>query len=805
MNAIRRCLVGGVGLAAAVAVSLLLVAPAAAANRADPVTPEAAAAQMCGAAQAALGPMFGTLVGTTAQCETKALAILKDAMAKCTTAADNATCVNAAVQAGVMTLASGGGGAAAAINEQAVSQACSQLQGRMGAARFAKEYGSVAGCKTKLGPEIEKIVGAAQTACSGNADPSGCIATQTAAAEATMVARLGGGPSGASLAGDIASEVCARLQVELGDRFAKKYGSTAACETQIAAKATPLANAASAACKGQADQEACITAEINAKTDELSQTLGAGPTLTDITDEIAENACARLKTELGARFATRFKSDAGCRTQIAQASESFASVALGTCLKATDKASCIQAQVTAGTATLQDALGSGPTPAELAAEIAEQACPQIMADNPDGFSRTYGGLTKCRSQLAAQIPAADLKAVIAKCTSAKDVGACTAQAAADLSAKLADQVSGPSLDDIVLDAEGQTCQRLESQMGAEFRSRFVTMGICREKIGGDVTKLAKSAWASCKAAKDKAGCTERALTDDIQKLAAAWGAGPSSTEIGSRLAAQACNSARQELGAAEFAAQLKSLETCNALIQASARASAATAINACGSTATAARSACLEKQLAAAGPAVEKELRARADVPTATVQSIATSLATQICQRARDQIGTLLDTTYGGDAKCRAWMQPIAEKQVAVSIPHCNKGRDQACMKQQIDGSITWIQKQYFPVPADPTFYEVNATIGSIACGEGRNASQAAGLVAAFDKKFASPTKDTVTNCAKWFNYAAGEPASNIVQTCTTKRPADVRRSCFAGEIEKATRALGPAIQQLVKAAAGKK
>ena len=80
----------------------------------------------------------------------------------------------------------------------------------------------------------------------------------------------------------------------------------------------------------------------------------------------AENACARLKTELGARFATRFKSDVGCRTQIAQASESFASVALGTCLKAADKASCIQAQVTAGTATLQDVLGSGPTPAELA-------------------------------------------------------------------------------------------------------------------------------------------------------------------------------------------------------------------------------------------------------------------------------------------------------------------------------------------------------------------------------------------------------------------------------------------------------
>ena len=705
--------------------------------------------------------------------------------------------------------AMGAGGAAnAAITEQALSQACSQLKTQMGAQRFSKEFGSDSGCRTKMQPEVDKIIAAASAACAGKADPSSCIATQAAAAEQTLVAKYGGGPSADTVAAEIATEVCTRLQAELGDRFTKKYGSAEKCQAQIAAKAAPIASAASAKCKAAADQAACINEQINAQTDALSASLGAGPTPADITEEIADNACTRLKTELGSRYTARYKTDAGCRQQVAAAAEPFAAQAIAACAKEGGKASCITAQVSAGTEQLQAALGAGPSTSELAADIAEQVCPQLMADEPDGFARTYQGLDKCRTKLAAQIPVADLKAAISGCSSARNIEACTQQAAQQLAAKLAGQLSGPSLDDVVLDAEGLTCQRIAAAMGAaEFKARFVTIGICREKVEADVVKLAKAAWATCKAAKDKAACSEDALAGPIAKLAAQWGAGPSSGDIASRLATEACNQAAKELGAAEFQAQLKGLEACKARIAAAAARAATDALDACAKADTAARSACIQKQVTAAAPALEKQVRAGADLPAAQLQAISTTYADQICSRAREQIGSLLDTQYGGDAKCRSWMLPVAQRQVAsvIGAGLCSKGRDQACLTQQLDASAPAIQKQYFPVPADPTFYEINATAASYACSEGRIAAQKAGLVAVYDKKWPTPKKDTTSNCALWFNGTAAEKAPTIIKTCGAKRPADVRRACFSFEIERASRTLTAAVEQAVRTAAALK
>ena len=79
--------------AAAVAIGLASAGPAAAAPRADGLTPQQAATQMCQAAQAGMGPMFSTLVGTMAQCEAKALAIVNAAIARCGSGADAAACV----------------------------------------------------------------------------------------------------------------------------------------------------------------------------------------------------------------------------------------------------------------------------------------------------------------------------------------------------------------------------------------------------------------------------------------------------------------------------------------------------------------------------------------------------------------------------------------------------------------------------------------------------------------------------------------------------------------------------------------
>lgn len=795
--------------ATALALGLASAGPAAAAPRADTLTPEQAAAQMCQAAQAGMGSMFSTLVGTMEQCQVKALAIVNAAVAKCGTGADASSCVQAAVQSGVMELASGsigaGGAANAAITEQALSQACTQLKAQMGAQRYAKEFGSDAGCRTRMKPEVDAIIASASAACNGKADPSSCIATQAAAAEQSLVAKYGGGPSADTVAAEIAAEVCARLQAELGDRFAKKYGSAEKCQGQIAAKAAPIASAASTKCKAAADKEACITEEINAQTDALSQSLGAGPTVSDITDEIADNACTRLKTELGARFAQKFGSDAGCRTKVAQASASFAGVALAACTKAGDKASCIASQVSAGTAQLQGVLGSGPSATELAAEIADQACPQLLADNPDAFNRAFGSLPVCRTRMSAQIPATDLKAALDRCKAAADRDACIQQAALDMSGRLTDQLGGPSIEDIVFDAAGTACEQLDQQMGhEEYRKRFVSLRYCRERITNDVRAAVTPAWAKCKTAKDRQACTTSATQGAIEKATAAY-TGPSTTEVGGRLATEACNAARKELGAEEFEAQLKGQEPCLLAIGPVARSTAATVLNACAATPAAGRAACVTTRIAAAVPDVEKALRALADVPRATVTSVTAQYVAQLCQRAKEELGSWYDSQIGGDAGCRGLLGAEAQRVVALSLDVCGKGKDQACMTRQLDGNASVIQKRFFPVTADPTYAQVVSGIASTACDYGKSAAAKAGLSAAFDKRFNTPTTSSQVNCTRFFSYAAGTPASQIAPACSAKRPVDVRVDCFRSEMEKAARALQGAIEQTVKGAAGKR
>lgn len=241
MTTYRRSGIRAAALAAALIAVVLALAPAGgnAARAVDPQTPEEAAAAICTQAQTVMGAMFGTLVGSLATCQVKALAIVKDSIEKCKAAADQQACVQAAIQQAFVALAAGGGGGGGgtgdALTEQALVQACTQLQARMGA-RFAKTFGSLAGCKEKVKPDVEKIVADAQAACSGAADPASCITARAANAEAVLVGKFGGGASTDEIAAEIADEVCARLQAELGDRFAGKYGSLAACKTQMAAR-----------------------------------------------------------------------------------------------------------------------------------------------------------------------------------------------------------------------------------------------------------------------------------------------------------------------------------------------------------------------------------------------------------------------------------------------------------------------------------------------------------------------------------------------------------------------------------------
>jgi molybdopterin-biosynthesis enzyme MoeA-like protein len=582
--------------------------------------------------------------------------------------------------------------------------------------------------------------------------------------------------------------VCARLQVELGDQFAAKYGTAAACATQIAAKAAPLAAAATTKCRSAADQEACITAEINASIDALSTQLGAGPTLDDITDNVAAQACARLKTELGASFARTYGTVAACTAKVKAAAAPFAAAALARCAKATGaaQAACIRTAVTESTAELQAAIGGGPTADELGDQVAAQACARIKAKYPTAAACTA-------AVKAAAAP--DLKAALAACAKSTNTAACSETAAREIAARLTTQLAGPTVDDVTAEVVEQACARIKASLDAqEFAARFRDARGCAAAILKDAAAAATRAVAACKAAPDREACIERSVSTLTATLTAQFaGKTLDATDLAARLATQACAAVQAKVSAGDFAKAFGGSTGCRQRVAGDATAAAADTVQRCSSVTPGGRPACAEAQLRSAATAIEARLRATIKVLPSQIDTVTTQLLDQICQAAAAELGRLLD---GGIPGCKARAAGDARAAAYAAFDECNGA--EACVRQSLASRAEMLRKRLFPVSADPSLDMLTFEIARNACAPVYDAvvnkqRRESDWVRVF-------RSDRLSACTTWSDAIARTKASAVQKTCSSVRPADRRKTCFESQVPAASRSLEPTLVQATAA-----
>ena len=643
-------------VAAAAALVLVLAPPA----RSDDAATKAATG-MCQQAQTMFGSQFPTLYGTMANCIAKGVEIINAAAAKCGTAPDDATkaCLQREIQDGFMKLALGGGGENVATT-QILADACSKLKTKLGA-RFAKTFGSVAGCKEKIRPDIDKLVADAAVKCKASADPGSCITQTASAAEADYVAKYSVSMGAAEIAAKVADEVCGRLQTELGDRFAKKYGSLDGCKTQIAKEATPLVREGAAACGKAGAADTCSDDVAAAAAATLADTLGLIPAADEIAAEAADQVCARLQAELGDRFAKKYGSLAGCRTRALAKIAPYVRDQVAKCAKATDRGVCAAEVVAGANEKLAATLGLGPDLDAIVGEIAGEVCARLKSElGADRFAKEYKTADRCATTVSqfARGFAAD---AIARCSAAANRTACTTAAMEEGATRIAEKVGpGPAETEIVSEIAAQACPRIKAQVQPkEWASKFPNDS-CESVVGGGVKTDVHNAVARCSKAADRGACITTAIEGIQVKLIAAW-AGPSVDQVANQVMQEACTLLAAQLGAAEFAARIGDARACGALVYKDGRALAEAAVKECKAAAD--KRACSEGKIAAAELALTKKL-----TTGPSVDELAQKTLQGTCDRLETEVGAKAAAGCSGllfadvRAAARAAVTPCIDK-----------------------------------------------------------------------------------------------------------------------------------------------
>ena len=645
-------------VAAAVALGLDLAPPA----RSDDAT--TAATGMCAQAKTAWGSQFETLYGSMTNCIAKATAIINAAAGKCGTANDAATklCLQNEIQTAFMNLALGGGGENVATT-QITADACSKLKAKLGA-RFAKTFGSVAGCKEKIKPDIDKLIADAAKSCQAKGLGAGaqesCILDTASASETTYVAKYSASMSTAEIVAQVADEVCGRLQTELGDRFAKKYGSLDGCKTQIAKDATPFVKDAVVACGKAEAGDACAEDVATAAAAKLADTLGLIPAADEIAAEAAGQVCARLQAELGDRFAKKYGSLAGCKAQALAKIAPYVRDQVAKCAKAADHGVCAAEVVAGANEKLAATLGLGPDLDDIVGEIAGEVCARLKSElGADRFAKEYKTADRCTTAVSqfARGFAAD---AIARCGAAANRTACTTAAMEEGATVIAEQYGpGPAETEIVKEIVAQACPRIKAQVQPkEWASKFPNDS-CESVVAGGVKTDVHNAVARCSKAADRGACITTAVEDLQTKLIAFW-AGPNVDQLADQVTQEACTRLAAQLGAAEFAARIGDARACGALVYKDARAFAEAAVKECKAAAD--KRACSKGNIATAEQALTKKL-----TTGPSVDELAQKTLQGTCDRLKAEVGA----NAAASVDCRRLLEADVAAAARAAVTTC--------------------------------------------------------------------------------------------------------------------------------------
>lgn len=146
------------------------------------------------------------------------------------------------------------GGAGAPSADQIASQACSNLESKMGADAFAKKFGSQSGCVGKVAPIAQQAIQQCQSA----SDKRTCV--QAALQEGIKKLVGGGSVDTGKIADQASTQICEKAKEKAGGKY--PGGSLAACKPKIQADVEQLAKSAAEKCKSASDKKACIQEQL---------------------------------------------------------------------------------------------------------------------------------------------------------------------------------------------------------------------------------------------------------------------------------------------------------------------------------------------------------------------------------------------------------------------------------------------------------------------------------------------------------------------------------------------------------------
>jgi hypothetical protein len=228
--------------------------------------------------------------------------------------------------------------------------------------------------------------------------PIALAATVTVIVASAALAAPAAGPP----PGQVAAQICANLQQQLGTAFSAKYASVDDCTQQLTATAQALINDCQS--KGQPETPAfkqCIQDGIAAAVQQVVGTGGGGTIVVPSTASVAGDICTDLQQQLGGAFTSRFGSTDQCRQTLLNAAASIISDCKSKADPGTDSfKQCIENGVAAAVA---QQLGTGTTtPQATGASIAKQICASLQQKlGSKKFSAKYGSAAGCRSRLKA--------------------------------------------------------------------------------------------------------------------------------------------------------------------------------------------------------------------------------------------------------------------------------------------------------------------------------------------------------------------------------------------------------------------
>lgn len=559
-----------------------VMAPAGAVRAAqrEAPTPEQLAGPACTQLQKDIGSRFAAVFGSYAGCLSKVANVARAATEACKTAADPGPCIEQALQKGIKALVT------APSADDLAKQMCGRLQADLGA-RFARKFGSVAGCLTKVGA----IARAAVEKCKTAADQATCIEQESKKALAELARE--GGPTAAQIGDAITLAACEAAQEQLGSKFEQQLGSLAGCRAKIQAQAAKLASDALERCAGAEDPEPCVRREIEIGSTAVRLALGAGaaPTAEQIGDDIAGRACEAAKQKLGPRFAKQLGSLDSCKARIRAEATRLGSSALAACRTAFDKERCLRQELQTAAVSLQSALGAGtePTAAEITDEITGQACQAAREQLRARFAARFSSFEACRQSIEKKV-AALVKKDLNLCRDDPDRESCIRALiekwAVSLQADLGAE-AGPSAADVGGAVAAQACTFARARMGWQrFTKLLGSDDSCRQKILGEAKQVAGAAIARCKTAWDRDACIRQEIeTAAVSLQLALSDVEPTAAQVGDEIAGEACLSAQATLRAG-FERRYGSFEGCKAKIMAKAVQLARAAITGCRSAAS---------------------------------------------------------------------------------------------------------------------------------------------------------------------------------------------------------------------------